>query len=166
MLQLNQHLHQRAKVCIIPPSPILDSRSSLSRRESKPQNSPSTPTPLTGYLKGYPLCRKPGFTEVGNFYVESTHSYNSSTRKCLNDCRRNATVTFINALFGKTHKQPDGSWGGCGSISFAKRYGLCNFYDKSVENTQLIYDNTSNFVHYDLFCAEGLFGNKGLFGWF
>ncbi|TVY51380.1 hypothetical protein LCER1_G008302, partial [Lachnellula cervina] len=91
------------------------------------------PPPGETYTTGFPLCGIPGYTEVPGNYTETVDQISNSTPKCCRDqCR---------AVYPA-----------CQSIAFHKRYILCLFFDRVVEDTQLIRDNSSEFVHYDLGC--------------
>jgi len=100
-----------------------------------PQYTP--PPPGENYTTGYPICGVAGFTNTPGNYTETTHQMSNSTlRKCINECR-------------------DTSRSVCGSIAFADVYGECLWYNMKAEDTQLIANPESYFVHYDVSCWVG-----------
>lgn len=102
--------------------------------------------PSTFLLFTFLTCSSgvPGFTVIPGNYTETIEAASNSTLKdCFEACKKNETTAAVN---------------GCQSIAFGPKYTDCLFFDRVVQETQLVADNSSYFIHYDLGC-------KNLSGW-
>ncbi|KAH8600014.1 hypothetical protein B0O99DRAFT_478947, partial [Bisporella sp. PMI_857] len=79
------------------------------------------------------LCAIPGFDNTPSRTNQTTHLQSGATLQCcMDDCRA--------------------AYPACKSIIFHARYTACYFLDDVAQNSQLVRDEESEFLHWDLDC--------------